>query len=121
MQEGVAGPPDQPAAMWQVADQPAAATADMTIPEQPPPSWASAGSEPLDVASEMPASPSTSAPPVDEHAAGAQSAIAVDAPQGHERDVTPSPKDLFGDVSDDVPPTPSGGLFDHNDGKGSPS
>jgi hypothetical protein len=71
-------------------------------------------------ASGMPEAAPAGSAAVDAPVSDAQAAIALDAPRGHEKDVKPSPKDLFGDVDDDVPPAPSG-LFDHKEGRGSPS
>ena len=128
MPEGETLPAAQPAALWQTpagqlatAEAPAMVESDVATPVQPAPSWIAAADEPPFAASEMPASTAKSVGAADEPPVSAQSAIAADAPGEHERDVTPSPKDLFGDVADDVPPAPSGGLFDHKDGRGSPS
>ncbi len=122
MQEGETLADTEATASWQTPVDPlGVADSSMATPVQSAPSWSSAAGESPFAASEMPASTPRNVEAADEHAAGAQSAIAVDAPQAQEKEVTLSPKDLFGDAVDDVPPAPTTGLFDHKDGTGSPS
>ena len=61
----------------------------------------------------LPAQATTAGGEGDEPPAG----VAAQGPREQEEEVTLSPKDLFGDVTDDVPPVPGGGLFDHPDDK----
>jgi hypothetical protein len=49
--------------------------------------------------------------------AGPHDAVATQPSAGHEKGVTLTPRDLFGDTADDVPPVPGGDLFGHKDHK----
>lgn len=119
---GMASPGPEPApppaaALWGApADLPPIGV-EAPVPNSSGPLWAAPATPSPDAeAGVTPAAPTGTGAPAGPAAGAGPAGI---GPQAHEGDVKLSPKDLFGDVPDDVPPGPSGGLFDRMDGRGS--